>query len=82
MSSFLGCEFYGSVCWRLILLSGVDVFWFSILCISICCGCYSVIMSSMPVLDGEPEEMEIEIEIPLEEVSVSPVLVLLWYVCF
>ena len=77
MSSFLDCEFYGPGCWRLILLSGVDDFWFAILGISISCGCYSVIMSSMPVLDGEPEEMEIEIEIPLEEVSVSRILVLL-----
>ena len=82
MSSLLDCEFYGSGCWRLILLSGVDVFWFAILIISISCGCYSVIMSSMPVLDGEPEEMELEIEIPLEEVSVFPVLMLLWCVCF
>ena len=40
-------------------------------------SCFSAIMSSMPVLDGEPEEMEIEIEIPLEEVSVSHILVLL-----
>ena len=29
-------------------------------------------MSSTPVLDGEPEEMEIEIEIPLDEVCVIP----------
>ena len=29
-------------------------------------------MSSMPVLDDEPEEMEIEIEIPLDEVCVIP----------
>ena len=40
-------------------------------------SCFSTTMSSMPVLDGEPEEMEIEIEIPLEEVSVSHILVLL-----
>ena len=40
-------------------------------------GSFSTTMSSMPVLDGEPEEMEIEIEIPLEEVSVSHILVLL-----
>ena len=64
------------------LLSDVDILWCYILCISICCGCSNVIMSSMPVLDGEPEEMEIEIEIPLEEVSVFPVLMPLWCVCF
>ena len=64
------------------LLSDVDIVWCSILCISICCGYYNVIMSSMPVLDGAPEEMEIEIEIPLEEVSVFPVLMLLLCVCF
>ena len=40
-------------------------------------SCFSTTMSSMPVLDGEPEEMEIEIEIPLDEVCVSHVLVLL-----
>ena len=77
MSSFLGCEFYGSGCWRLILLSGIDVFWFSNIVSQYMLSCFSTTMSSMPVLDGEPEEMEIEIEIPLEEVSVSHVLVLL-----
>ena len=60
------------------LLSDVDIVWCSILCISICCGYYNVIMSSMPVLDGAPEEMEIDI--PLEEVSVCPILMLLWCV--
>ena len=40
-------------------------------------SCFSTRMSSIPALDGEPEEMEIEIEIPLDEVCVSHVLVLL-----
>ena len=35
-------------------------------------SCFSTTMSSTPVLDGEPEEMEIEIEIPLDEVCVIP----------
>ena len=60
------------------LLSAADVIWCHISCISICCGCCNINMSSMPVLDGAPEEMEIDI--PLEEVSVCPILMLLWCV--
>ena len=62
---------------RLILLSEVIVLLALYIVSQYMLNCFSTTMSSMPVLDGEPEEMEIEIEIPLEEVSVSHVLVLL-----
>ena len=62
---------------RLILLSEVIVLLALYIVSQYMLSCFSTTMSSMPVLDGEPEEMEIEIEIPLEEVSVSHVLVLL-----
>ena len=43
---------------------------------------FSTTISSTPVPDGESEEMEIELEIPLDEVCVSHVLVLLLCVSF
>ena len=43
---------------------------------------FSTTMSSTPVPDGESEEMEIELEIPLDEVCVSHVLLLLLCVSF
>ena len=43
---------------------------------------FSTAISSTPVPDGESEEMEIELEIPLDEVCVSHVLVLLLCVSF
>ena len=38
---------------------------------------FSTTMASTPMPDGEPGEMEIELEIPLDEVCVSHVLLLL-----
>ena len=55
------------------LVSAADILWCFILCISICCGFCNTNMSSMPVLDAAPEEMETDV--PIEEVSVCCMLV-------
>ena len=54
------------------LVSAADILWCFILCISICCGFCNSNMSSMPVLDAAPEEMETDV--PIEEVSVCSIL--------
>ena len=42
-------------------------------CVSICCDICNINMSSMPILEATPEEMETDV--PIEEVSVCCMLV-------
>ena len=56
-----------------VFVSAVDIVGCFIFCISICCGFCSINMSSMPILDATPEEMETDV--PIEEVSVCYILV-------